>query len=259
MTMPEPATVFLMYHEIELPLRSLCQSEPGYVRYVISIDEFQGQMSAIQELGLRGVSVGEALRFESPAVAITVDDGCETDLLTIAPTLKQFGYGATFYITAGLLGKTGYMSAGQLRELSALDFEIGNHSMTHPYLSDLDDASLHHEIADSKVMLENIIGKAVEHFSCPGGRYDSRAILVAKNAGYRTLANSTPRANSPSTDTFALGRVAITRDLSQTTFKKLCRGETLWQLALRMGLRDRAKRLLGNAAYDRVRSTLLNR
>jgi peptidoglycan/xylan/chitin deacetylase (PgdA/CDA1 family) len=216
-------------------------------------------MSAIRELGLRGVSVGEALKFSTPAVALTIDDGCETDLLTIAPLLKQFGYGATFYITAGLLGKPGYMSPAQLRELSALDFEIGNHSMTHPYLTDLDDASLHHEIADSKVMLENIIGKAVEHFSCPGGRYDSRAILVAKNAGYRTLANSIPRANSPSADPFALGRVAVTRDLSPAAFKKLCRGQRLWQLALRVGLRDRAKRLLGNTTYDRVRSALLKR
>ncbi len=257
--MHEPATVFLMYHEIELPQRILCQSEPGYVRYAIPVDQFGAQMSAIRELGLRGVSVGEALKFSTPAVALTIDDGCETDLLTIAPVLKQFGYGATFYVTAGLLGKPGYMSPAQLRELSALDFEIGSHSMTHPYLSDLDDSSLHHEIADSKVMVENIIGKAVEHFSCPGGRYDSRTILLAKSAGYRTLANSIPRANSPSTDPFALGRVAITRDLSLAAFKKICRGETLWQLALRVGLRDRAKRLLGNATYDRVRSTLLKR
>ena len=257
--MHEPATVFLMYHEIELPQRILCQSEPGYVRYAIPVDQFGAQMSAIRELGLRGVSVGEALKFSTPAVALTIDDGCETDLLTIAPVLKQFGYGATFYVTAGLLGKPGYMSPAQLRELSALDFEIGSHSMTHPYLSDLDDSSLHHEIADSKVMVENIIGKAVEHFSCPGGRYDSRTILLAKSAGYRTLANSIPRANSPSTDPFALGRVAITGDLSLAAFKKICRGETLWQLALRVGLRDRAKRLLGNATYDRVRSTLLKR
>jgi len=253
------STVFLMYHEIELPNRKFCQSEPGYVRYVISIDEFRAQMSAIRESGLCGVSLSEALSFSSPAVALTIDDGCETDLLAIAPVLKQFGYGATFYITAGLLDKPGYMSTSQLRELSALDFEIGSHSMTHPYLSDLDEAGLHREIVDSKVMLEDIIGKPVEHFSCPGGRYDSRAITVAKKAGYRSVANSNPRANSPSTDRFALGRVAITRDLSTAAFQKLCSGQMLWMLGLRVGLRDSAKRLLGNTAYDRVRSALLKR
>ena len=253
------ATVFLMYHEIELPNRKLCQSEPGYVRYVISLEQFRAQMSAIQQSGLRGVSVSDALAFSNPAVALTIDDGCETDVLAIAPVLKQFGYSATFYVTAGFLGKPGYMSVSQLQELSNLDFEIGSHSMTHPYLSDLDEGKLHREIVDSKTMLEGIIGKLVEHFSCPGGRYDSRAIMVAKKAGYRTVANSNPRANSFLTDPFALGRVAITRDLSPTAFQKLCRGEMLWMLGLRVGLRDSAKRLLGNTAYDKVRSALLKR
>src|SRR5207248_1131767 len=160
------ATVFLMYHEIELPNRKLCQSEPGYVRYVISLEQFRAQMSAIQQSGLRGVSVSDALAFSNPAVALTIDDGCETDLLAIAPVLKQFGYSATFYVTAGFLGKPGYMSVSQLQELSNLDFEIGSHSMTHPYLSDLDEGKLHREIVDSKTMLEGMVGKLVEHFSC---------------------------------------------------------------------------------------------
>jgi len=257
--MPEPATVFLMYHELQLPNRNLCQSEPGYARYVISLDEFRSQMSAIQEMGLQGISVTNALKFSTPAVAITVDDGCETDLLATAPVLREFGFGATFYVAAGLLGKAGYMSAVQLRELSDLGFEIGCHSMTHPYLSDLDDADLNREIVYSKDVLENIIGKPVEHFSCPGGRYDARAIQVAKNAEYRTVATSSPRANSPATNPFLLGRVAITRGLTKPAFQKLCRGETLWRLGLRVGLRNGAKRLLGNAAYDRLRAVILGR
>ncbi len=226
---------------------------------MISIDEFKAQMSVIHDQGLRGVSVSEAVTFSTPAVAITVDDGCETDLLAIAPVLKESGYGATFYLTTGWVGKPGYMSPAQLRELDGLGFEIGSHSMTHPYLSDLDAAGLQHEIADSKAMLEDILGKRVDHFSCPGGRFDVRAIRVAKSAGYRSMANSRPRANSPSSDPFTLGRVAITRGLSRSAFQPVCRGEALWKLGLRVGLRDRAKRLLGNTAYDRVRSALLKR
>ena len=30
--------VFLMYHELELPGRRLCQSEPGYVRYILAAE-----------------------------------------------------------------------------------------------------------------------------------------------------------------------------------------------------------------------------
>jgi len=257
--MSAAATVFLMYHELELPNRRFCQSEPGYVRYVISKQEFREQMAAIREAGLQGLSVTDALKFAAPAVAITVDDGCETDLLAIAPILKQFEFGGTFYVVAGFLDKPGFLSTAQLRELSGLGFEIGCHSMTHPYLSDLDDASLPREIADSKKVLEQVLGKSVEHFSCPGGRYDARAIQVAKNAGYHTFGTSAPSANSPSTNRFSLGRAAITRGLSRSAFRNLCHGHDLWKLRLRVGMRDGAKRLLGNSAYDRMRAIILGR
>jgi peptidoglycan/xylan/chitin deacetylase (PgdA/CDA1 family) len=257
--MSAAASVFLMYHELELPNRRFCQSEPGYVRYVISEQEFREQMGAVRAAGLQGLNVTDALKFSTPAVAITVDDGCETDLLATAPILRQFGFGGTFYVVAGFLDKPGYLSVSQLRELSGLGFEIGCHSMTHPYLSDLDDSSLLHEITDSKNVLEQVLGQSVRHFSCPGGRYDSRAIGVAKNAGYHSFGTSTPRANSASTDRFSLGRVAITRGLNQSAFGNLCRGNGLWKFGLRVGIRDSAKRVLGNSAYDRVRAILLRR
>jgi len=257
--MSAAASVFLMYHELELPNRRFCQSEPGYVRYVISEQEFREQMSAVREAGLQGLSVTDALKFSAAAVAITVADRCETDLLAMAPIWRPFEFGCTFSVVAEFLDKPGYLSVSQLRELSGLGFEIGCHSMTHPYLSDLDDASLAREIADSKKVLEQVLGKSVEHFSCPGGRYDERAIRVAKDAGYHTFGTSEPRANSASTDRFSLGRVAITRGLSRSAFGNLCRGDGLWKLGLRVSIRDSAKRMLGNSAYDRVRALLLRR
>src|SRR5713101_9154349 len=79
-----------------------------------------------------------------------------------APALKDTRNNATFYVTVGFLGKRGYMSPAQLRELGALGFEIGCHSMTHPYLSDLSDDKLHQEIAIAKIKLEQITGRPVE-------------------------------------------------------------------------------------------------
>ena len=253
------AIVFLMYHELELPGRRLCQSEPGYVRYILSAEEFAGQMGQMSALHLRGVSVSDALKLTEPAVAVTFDDGCETDLLSAAPILKDHNFGATFFVVSGFVGKPGYLSQLQVRELSALGFEIGCHSMTHPYLPDLDDAGLHHEIADAKTVLEQIVGKSVEHFSCPGGRYDSRAMRVAKDAGFVTVSTSVPRANTAKTDKFALGRVAIRRGVESSEFQQLCRGESLWKLNLRGEVRNGVKRLLGNAVYDRLRASLLKK
>lgn len=259
MTASQPSVVFLMYHELALAGRSLVESEPGYVRYVVDAAEFAWQMRAIHDSGFRGVAVSQALEFPSRAVAITFDDGCETDLLSAAPLLKQLGFGATFYLVAGWIGKPGFLSAAQVRELHDAGFEIGCHSMTHPYLSDLDEAGLDREIREAKDTLEQMLGDHVKHFSCPGGRSDERAVAMAKNAGFETLATSVPRANRSLTNPFSLGRVAIKRGLSVDGFQNICVGRALWKVELSGDLRDAAKRILGNRTYDRMRSLILRK
>ncbi len=247
-----------MYHELEIAGRALCQNEPGYVRYVLPAATFEAQMRFLGELGWRGVSVGSAREAPAPrTVAVTFDDGCQTDLLLAAPLLRALGYGATFYVTAGFIGRPGYMSASQVRELQSLGFEIGCHSMTHAYLSDLDEPSMEHEIVEAKSRLEQILGTPVAHFSCPGGRHDSRVAAKVKSAGYQTMATSRPRRNSQSTDAFSLGRVAVLRNMDIRSFAKLCRGEALWKLSVRDGLRHTVRSVFGNAAYDHIRAALL--
>ena len=256
--MAMPSITYLMYHELEIPGRRLCNSDPGYERYVLLEREFREQMEFLKAKGCQGLSVGQALAFPRGSnICITFDDGSETDLLAAALILHHNGFGATFYITTGWLGKPGHLSASQLKELSGQGFEIGCHSMTHAMLSDLDEAGLQREIADAKSQLEQITGKPVEHFSCPGGRYDDRVVRVARAAGYRSVATSRIHANSPDTDVFALGRVAILRGMSAKDFAAICSGDALRRLRTQGKLRDAAKQLLGNSFYDRVREVLL--
>jgi peptidoglycan/xylan/chitin deacetylase (PgdA/CDA1 family) len=250
--------VFLMYHELETPGRLLCQAEPGYVRYIVRASDFRAQMELLRNEGWKGLSVGDAIAsFADKTVAITFDDGCETDLLSAVPILREFGFGATFYITSGWSGQPGYLSHSQIREVASLGFEIGCHSISHLYLTDLDELALRREIVDAKLSLEQVTDKPVEHFSCPGGRFDLRVEKVARDAGYRTVATSEAKANTPATNSFALGRVAVMRSLSLTEFRNLCRGRGLWQSNVGGYIRAIARNMLGNSAYDRLREHLL--
>lgn len=256
--MSKPPIVFLMYHELELPGRRILQSDPGYARYVLPVSEFSGQMAFLRRNRWAGLSVGEALAYpEGRSVTITFDDGCETDLLSAAPILREHEFNATFFITSGKLGTAGYLSYAQLKELSALGFEIGCHSMTHPYLTDLDEENLRREIAESKIHLEQIVGGAVEHFSCPGGRYDRRVLRVARSAGYRSVSTSRIHANSPGTNRFSLGRVAMLRGTSISAFATMCQGKGLRSMRSKAALRDGAKKIMGNFLYDQLRAKLL--
>ena len=256
--MASPGVVFLMYHELELPGRPLIQSEPGYVRYILREATLRSQIDWLRKNGWRGLNVSEALRSTAEkSVAITFDDGCETDLLAAAPILREAGFHATFYVTAGFLGQPGYLSTAQLRELSSSGVEIGCHSMTHAYLDDLDPQQMRSEIVAARLKLEDVTGGTVEHFSCPGGRYNDAAIALAKQAGYRSFATSRAHPNPRSTDPFRLGRVAIMRDTNQPAFEKICTGKNLWKIRLGESLRTSTKKTIGNAMYDRIRAAML--
>lgn len=252
--------VSLMYHELELPGRPLVQAEPGYRRYVLTSAEFREQVEYLKASGYRGLNVSESMNFPAGKnVAITFDDGSETDLIAAAPILLQAGFSATFFLTVAWLGKPGYLSASQVCELAAQGFEIGCHSMTHAYLDSIDATDLQHEVGDAKAQLERMLGRPVNHFSCPGGRYDDHVVSAARAAGYLTVSTSRIQANSARTDPFALGRVAILRDLPIAAFASICSGEGLARMRIQGGLRDVAKQLLGNSLYDRMRSVLLGR
>jgi len=250
--------LFLMYHELEIPGRPLCQSEPGYVRYIVGEKDFRAQVQLLKQGSLPVMNVTQSFSSKNgDGVVLTFDDGCETDLLVAAPILRDAGFNATFYITTGFLGKRGYLLPGQVRELGDAGFEIGCHSMTHPYLDEIGDAQLRKEIVEAKAQLEQMTGRTVEHFSCPGGRWSPRVADMARQSGYLSVATSRIGRNTSTSDRYALARVAILRAFDIATFRDLCQGQGLRQMRLREQARGMAKRLLGNSAYDRLRAKLL--
>jgi peptidoglycan/xylan/chitin deacetylase (PgdA/CDA1 family) len=256
----ERATPFLMYHEVLAPGAKPARDGAGYARYVLTESLLRGHIAAIAAAGGRGLRVGE---FPGPEnsrdIVITFDDGCASDLGVAAPALLEAGFGATFYVTVGFLGNPGFMRPAQVAELARLGFEIGSHSMTHAYVSDLDDDHLREELVRSREKLSDITGTDVVHFSCPGGRWSERVADVARQVGYRTVADSRSVPNGPGTDRFRLGRFAITESVSATAIARMVETGVIPASRLRATILDATKRLLGNRLYDRARRMILER
>jgi peptidoglycan/xylan/chitin deacetylase (PgdA/CDA1 family) len=256
-----------MYHELARPGRPTCEDEPGYLRYVVAEEDFRRHLSALKAAGVPGVSVGRALdpvngsgegtgADAAPRVCLTFDDGCETDLIAAAPVLEEFGCGATFYVVAGFVGRRGYLAPAQVRELAERGFEVGSHSMTHRFLTGLGDDEVRRELAESKERLEQWSGRAVEHFSCPGGRWDARVAAAAREAGYRSAATSRVGANGRGADPFRLARVAVRRGTGEREVVRAARGEGLLARRARAAALDLAKSVLGDAVYHKLHAGL---
>lgn len=66
-------------------------------------------------------------------VVLTFDDGVRSCSTFVAPLLRHYGFGATFFITEGLnfADKEHYLTWEQVRGLHDAGFEIGNHTRNH--------------------------------------------------------------------------------------------------------------------------------
>lgn len=120
-------------------------------------------------------------------VVLTFDDAASSHARFIAPILKKYGFGATFFVCEFLPDfndTTKYMTWKEIQQLSKDGFEIGNHTHHHRHVNKLSKE----EIADDLAYIENKcdslgIPKLVS-FAYPAYDTSSRAIEVLKERGY---------------------------------------------------------------------------
>ena len=252
-------SIFLMYHELSAAGHQPADLDPGYRVYVVSKERFDGQLDWLTSAGLKGVSVSEFCGGATPAgtIVITFDDGCATDLRIAAPALSQRGFTATSFVVTGWIGRAGFMAAQDLRELLQTGIEVGSHAATHRFLSDLSETEIEEELLSSKRALEDILSAPVEHFSCPGGRYDARVLRIAEHVGYRSVSTSAIGFNSARKKFTVFNRDAIYANTDLEQFARICKGVGLRSRQLSYRMRAGMRALLGNQRYQHLRSALL--
>jgi peptidoglycan/xylan/chitin deacetylase (PgdA/CDA1 family) len=121
------------------------------------------------------LALAATVAFAAPAkanVAITFDDGPQSNYTIAAPILQQYHLPATFYIISGKLGPYwGHVTEDEIRRMAAEGFEIGSHTVNHPDLTTVDPTTLSYELAFSKLQLETILNApgSVTDFAYPDG------------------------------------------------------------------------------------------
>lgn len=89
-------------------------------------------------------------------VALTFDDGPTAEYTPqILAILKQYNIKATFFMVGGNAKKNPDM----VKQVDEAGHAIGNHTLSHPFLTKLNNAELHKEIEAPQVIIYNIIGK----------------------------------------------------------------------------------------------------
>jgi len=129
------------------------------------------------------------------------DDGRKEDI-GLSMMLKQFKIPAIFFIPSNC-----QLTEGQIKDLSK-HFGIGGHTQSHPEdMKLLSSERQFDEIRDNKVWLEKIVGKELEWFCYPSGRYNEITIEAVKRAGFKYARTVVPLCISKPIDNF---RIATT-------------------------------------------------
>jgi peptidoglycan/xylan/chitin deacetylase (PgdA/CDA1 family) len=99
-----------------------------------------------------------------------------------------------------------------LRTMQAHGVMCGSHTVSHPVLSRLDRENLLQELCDSRLLLEQQLGRPVTDFAFPFGKpEDCTGVTAAELAscGYRSAATTISGSNRPGANPYALRRVSF--------------------------------------------------
>jgi peptidoglycan/xylan/chitin deacetylase (PgdA/CDA1 family) len=200
-------SVSLRFHDVFAsdPAESGFRS-PAADRYKLSLPDFEAQLDGLLR-ARRDSGLG------SRDSRLTFDDGGVSYYTLIADRLESHGWRGSCFVSTDFVGRTGFLTAEQIRDLDARGHTIGSHTASHPpRFSTLTPARMRVEWGDSRKRLEDIVGHAVTVASVPGGYFSSDVAAAAADAGIRTLFTSEPTTRlSEAYGLTLIGRYAIRR------------------------------------------------
>jgi len=213
----------LLYHGVG-------KSKGADPRYTVTRNQLAGHLEQIGRGGHRVLPLSAAWsapadEARAPAVALTFDDGGASDYEQVFPILSERGLPGEFFVNPGTMGRRGYLSWEQAREMARGGMRFQSHAYDHVYLTPLPAPSLQRQLGDSKRRIEDELGRPVEFLAAPYGDLSRRVRQAALAAGYRAICTSwswPARAGARSVD-----RVAVYASTTAEDLARLLRGDVV--------------------------------
>src|SRR5258708_13427283 len=187
------------------------------VQWFVPPEKFEQEMSFLSAGGYHTISVdsyAKALQdpqveLPSRAVVLTFDDGYDDAYTQAYPILKKLGLSGTFYVITGQVGKPGYLTWDQISEMQANGMEIAAHTISHPFLTQLNPIRAFWEIWVSRVTLSSRLGMPVTTFAYPYNDHNRFVTLLPRLAGFTSACIVAYHAGDVSKSFFAIPRCSI--------------------------------------------------
>lgn len=214
----------LCYHQI----RNWKDADSKTARaYIVPEAIFADQMKSLADSGYHSIlpdQLYEYLAYGEPLpskpVMITFDDTRLDQYTAALPELNKYGFKGVFFVMTVSLGKPGYMSKDQVKQLSDAGHIIGSHTYDHQNVKKYVDKDWQEQIAKPSRQLQEITGKKIEYFAYPFGLWNKEAIPHLKEHGFKSVFQlSTDRDKDD--PLFTIRRIIVTGDRGGEGMQKL--------------------------------------
>jgi len=257
---------FLIYHQVVDENFDLTSVPVGERPYYLKKISFIQQMEYLFQKGFKTLTLGEFVEFvkndrrlPTNSIVLTFDDGHISNYTCVYPILREFNFKATFFVIVEKVGKFESLNWTQVVEMTNNGMEIGSHTMTHPFLSDLKEEEVLWELKRSKEILETHLKKEIDFLSIPREHPRSPWLRIARDYGYKAVCTSYVGLNGLKTNLFALKRIGIKDGLSLMTFSRIVNRDRkiFFKLKASDFLKQMLKTSLGIKKWLNLRERLL--
>ncbi len=159
----------------------------------VSPADFEGMLKLLREQGYTTVTSSELWwtldrggPLPAKPIQLTFDDGYADASSVVLPLLKQYGFVGTFFITVNLVGRPGYLTRQQVRELTDAGMDVQSHAMDHVSMAALSAAQQRYQMCTARTFLGAWTGTDVRHFAYPSGDYNGDSSGALASCGYLT-------------------------------------------------------------------------
>jgi poly-beta-1,6-N-acetyl-D-glucosamine N-deacetylase len=117
---------------------------------------------------------------------LTIDDAFESFYINAWPVLKNKKIPFILFVSTREIGKYGYMTWNQIKELEANELvTIGNHSHSHEYLIDWNDEKIKDDLDNSIKIFKKRLGYSPKIFSYPFGEYSTKLKNIVASLNFK--------------------------------------------------------------------------
>jgi peptidoglycan/xylan/chitin deacetylase (PgdA/CDA1 family) len=208
----------LLYHNI------VEKGKPVKSPFAVKEETLRRHFETIKEQGISVIPLSELADGKAEekthgevkkSLVITFDDDYISMYRILLPIVKEFGYPVTLFVYTDGISKPagGGLDWKMLREMDKSGIDIQCHSISHSDLSSLSingindfGEKLYEELYLSKAVIEKNLGKDVDYFAFPYGRYNLELLELAKMAGYKKVFSTDYGPNIITRDNFCLRR-----------------------------------------------------